>query len=524
MFKFAFQKETNKINPNINLKSFSFMKKIYILALASLVCTATNVRAEEGTTEASVKMTYVNMDEPTKSFGEIVEGETAMSGYNKITQGGRGDAVEFGNTGWGVNYIAYLQVDASAINANIKTATLTFEASGSTDSKRTTSWGVGYNNSTWSSTMTYESAIRGIITMGDVKWTTTKAADTFEELSFDISEALKKSSNGVATILVYETAAAGGYLKNPKVEVSWTTETTYNVTFTETNGIAATITMDGNNVTNGVSLANGTYEFTATATGYQDYEGSFTVADADLNVEFAMEPKPTWNYIVKNNVNDEVKTGTCLEGLSATVPFSRYILAADGIVWMKDAINKEYHYTFTPDVDNYETTLEYTATAMNGVYFVEGEDIEGMTEVTGANANIRCSNAAGGYAEEAVAVYTLQPGTYKVKMGVWGNAGATLNVKAGEETILSAETQGWWFEAETEEAFTIATETALTFEGGANNKPLDYILIIDAASTAVEAVEAANADGKWYNLQGVQIAAPTQGGLYIHNGKKVIVK
>ncbi len=316
------------------------MKKLYILTLASLFCFTANVKAEEGTTSVPVKMTYVNMDEPEKAYGEIAEGETAMSGFNKITSASRGNVVDFGNTGWGVNYIAYLQVNASSIKANIKTATLTFEASGSTDSKRTTGWGVGYNSSTWSSNLTYDSATKGITTMGDVKWTTTKSAETFEELSFDIAEALKKANNGIATIIVYETAAAGGYLKNPKVEVEWTTEQTYNITFAETNGVAATVTMDGNDVTNGIALADGTYSFTATATGYQDYEGTFTVAGAKLNVEFTMTPKPEWTYNVKNNVNDDVVTGTCLEGLSATVPFCRYILAADGTVWKKEPINK----------------------------------------------------------------------------------------------------------------------------------------------------------------------------------------
>lgn len=517
-----------QINPNINLKSFFVMKKIYIMTLASLICAVSNVRAEEGTTNVPVKMTYVNMDEPDKAYGEIEEGETAMSGFNKITAGGRGDAVDFGYTGWGVNYIAYLQVNASSIKANIKTATLTFEASGSTDNKRTTGWGVGYNSSEWSSTMTYNSAIRGITTMGDVKWTTTKSSETFEELSFDIADALKKANNGIATILVYETAAAGGYLKNPKVEIEWTTDQTYNVTFTETNGIAATVTMEDKDVTKGIALVDGTYSFTATATGYQDYEGSFTVSGANLNVEFTMAPKLEWTYNVKNNVNSDVKTGTCLEGLSATVPFSRYILTADGTVWQKDPINKEYNYKFTPTSNNFEATLEYTDTEEIGVYFIEAEELEGMTATSGNNADIRCSNAAAGYAEEAVEVCKLKPGTYKVEIAVWGgksgsDSNITAVVKAGEETVLSATTTGSWTKY-TSEPFTLTAETAITFSGAIANQPVDYFLIYDASTTAVKGVEAVNGDHKWYNLQGVQVAQPTQPGLYIHNGKKVIVK
>lgn len=42
--------------------------------------------------------------------------------------------------------------------------------------------------------------------------------------------------------------------------------------------------------------------------------------------------------------------------------------------------------------------------------------------------------------------------------------------------------------------------------------------------TGVEEVAAAVADGKYYNLQGVEVANPTMPGLYIHNGKKYIVR
>ncbi len=498
------------------------MKKIYFVALTSLLCAATNVKAEEGTTSVPVKMTYVNMDEPEKVYGEIPEGETAIAGFNKIVDGGRGKTVDFGNTGWGVNYITYLEVNASAIQGNILSATLTFEASGSTDSKRTTAWGVGYNASTWSSTLTYNDALRGIVTMGDVEWTTNKSADTFEELSFNIAEAIKKANKGIATILVYETAAAGGYIKNPKVEVEWTTDAVYNVTFTETNGIDATVTMGEKNVTNGATLTDGTYSFTATAAGYQDYTGEFTVAGAALNVEFTMTPKATLNYTVKNNVNDDVKTGSCLEGLSATVPFSRYILATDGTVWMKDAINKEYNYTFTPDADNYETTLEYAATEDKGVYFIEAEDIEGMTEVTSGNANIRCSNAAAGYAEEAVEVYTLKPGSYKIETAVWGK-GVTIFVKAGDEPIITAETNGSWTKFESQE-ITVTADTTVSIEGATASAPIDYILITDATTTAVNTIKAVTGDNNWYSIDGVRVVEPTKAGLYIHNGKKVIVK
>ncbi len=41
---------------------------------------------------------------------------------------------------------------------------------------------------------------------------------------------------------------------------------------------------------------------------------------------------------------------------------------------------------------------------------------------------------------------------------------------------------------------------------------------------AVEGIEAIQGDGFWYSIDGVRVAEPTRPGLYIHNGKKIIVK
>lgn len=255
---------------------------------------------------------------------------------------------------------------------------------------------------------------------------------------------------------------------------------------------------------------------------------SFEGADKDHPVDYFLITKVTqkFNYTVKNNVNDEVLTsGECVAGDKITIPYSRYILAEDGTIWVKEATNKEYNFTFAPDSVDYVATIEYKATDIkDGIYFAEAENIEGMTKVTEANANIRCSNAAGGYADQAFEIYTLKAGTYKVKIGVWGNKGTNFTVKAGEKEVLTTVTQSHWFEADSEE-FVLDTETAITFEGATSTKPLDFILITGTVgSSAVEAVEAVNADNNWYNLQGVKIAQPTKAGLYIHNGKKIIVK
>lgn len=262
----------------------------------------------------------------------------------------------------------------------------------------------------------------------------------------------------------------------------------------------------------------------------EDSEGKTIAGDDSSVVTLNYRLADSYKYTIKNNVNDNVKTGACLEGESMNIPYSRYIIDDNRNVWMKTAAygnkNQEYNFPIAPTADNFEATLEYTKTdKTDGLYFIEGENIEGMTEVSGpnsSNTNIRCSNAAGGYADEAVTVYTLKAGIYKVAIGVWGNAGDTFVVKAGDKEVISAETKGYWYEAVSDE-FTVGEDTALTFEGATSSKPLDYVLVTGGVADGVYTVEGA-LDGKWYNLQGVQIPEPTSKGIYIHNGKKVIIR
>lgn len=90
------------------------------------------------TGSATVKMTYVDGSNPTTSYGEIATGSTARAGYNSIgTQDGF-PYVNLANSGWGCNWITFIEVDASAYMGRITNATLTAEVSGATDSKRTT--------------------------------------------------------------------------------------------------------------------------------------------------------------------------------------------------------------------------------------------------------------------------------------------------------------------------------------------------------------------------------------------------
>ncbi len=47
----------------------------------------------------------------------------------------------------------------------------------------------------------------------------------------------------------------------------------------------------------------------------------------------------------------------------------------------------------------------------------------------------------------------------------------------------------------------------------------------DNIETAVsDVIDAAEGDDVWYTIQGIRVAEPSAPGVYIHNGKKVLVK
>lgn len=174
--------------------------------------TVSNITIAKAVEEVICKVTYVDYDNPDQVM--TLEDGKSLSGFNKISNG----EVGLGNAGWGKNYLTYILVDAYTMAGTVKKATLKAKVSGSTDSRRTTAWGVGYNDSKWSENMTWNTADKSITTVGEIFNGTTKSSTSFEDATFDITDAFADGKK-VKTILLYETAAAGGYVKDVTVEI-----------------------------------------------------------------------------------------------------------------------------------------------------------------------------------------------------------------------------------------------------------------------------------------------------------------
>ena len=189
-------------------------KTVTIGAESKAVVDLRNLKLNFANGSAAVRMTYVNGNDDAAdiSYGEIAAGDAAYCGFNKISANG---VVNLANAAWRVNNLTFLQVDASAISGTIRRVTL--KGDFQQISERGLEYGVGYNNSTWTADMTWNSADRSITTLGGTQ--TVEKATTDKELSFDITGAF--TDTRVRTILVYNLAAGAGYIKNPRVEVEY---------------------------------------------------------------------------------------------------------------------------------------------------------------------------------------------------------------------------------------------------------------------------------------------------------------
>ena len=275
---------------------------------------------------------------------------------------------------------------------------------------------------------------------------------------------------------------AGSFIYSIKVEKS--DESTANYTINYKLGDEIIKTSNGSYVVGEKIEAespitvDGTKYYTA-----DDAKTSFTVTSDEENNVFnvALRKANEYAYTVTNSFGEQLTSGTGIEGEAVTGNYVQYI-SKNGTLHEAERGKEEYYkYSFIPTDNNYNYNIVYKETNINNVvYFSEGEDIEGMTSTGNANADIRCSNGKGGYSNEAITATTLQPGKYKVTANVWGNTGATFEIKANETSILSIATTGS-ITSKTSEEFELTESTPITISGGDRSKMLDYIYITKTA-------------------------------------------
>lgn len=478
-----------------------------ILMTVALILGTTGAWAADG--NAVVKMTYVDYDNPTTAIGEIAAGETSKAGYNKIS----GGSVGFGNTGWGENKITYIQVDASAIEGTITGATLTAEVSG-IDGKRSGVYGVGYNASTWSADLTYETADKTITTVGNTYTTSTRKNTEFETATFDISNALVGDEDKVVTLLMYDTNPGCGYIKNPTVTVTYldaSQAATYTVKYvcgetevkeatTGTGAIGSTYTVTDKDKAS-CMFNDVKYIYVS------DDAASQTIAgDGSTVITVTFREAATWNYTVNavdgdGNLLKTLKTGTNFEAEIFNVAYAAYI-NVDGTIYKSSKLGdsgKGYFFSLDLNADNVTKDITFTASDITGVvYFSEAEDIEGLTLTTNNNTFIRSSNGASAYAADGDVVFTTLPnGKYKLATVICDatkNAGSVWNFKAGEQNVFEFTAGNVnWAEGTSEEfELNAASTDIILVKNGGMTQGVDLIYIVKTGDAELAAPTAAS--------------------------------
>ena len=305
-----------------------------------------------------------------------------------------------------------------------------------------------YYNSTYATGVTYDAAAAIEVDMDVINkkftWIQDGTTKVNNQNFVDNTISLPKY------IAAYSWVAEGtaSTVTNATMEIVYLETTYYSATFTNTtsgNTVNATIYTDSertSEITNGLLEDGKTYYFTATETGYQDYEGSFTVNSADPAVNFAMTAKIVYNYTVNavdaesGIIKSNIVSGTCYADESTSFYLPTCVLV-DGTLHFMAAESSYKNETVTSNNQVFSYTYT-TNTVDNVVYFVEGESISGASTSTPTGNQNLASNGKMGRGSN-LSVTTLPAGSYTVyvKYINTNSSAHSLVVKAGDVDVIN---------------------------------------------------------------------------------------
>lgn len=452
------------------------MKKFFTLIAAAMM--ALGVSAESYT--PTVKMTYVNQSSADTSYGEVT---SASTGYNKFSNG----TVGFGNTGWGVNFITYIEVDASGLpeNATVTEAKLTATVSGP---DRGHTFNIGYNTSAWSADLTYNTADKTATSLNSTLTTSAKKGSTGTKTGdFIITDAFKSSKK--VTLLIWDTAAGGGTVSGVSASITYTTETTssyYVVRELDANTQIDTITYIGTIVGTDVS-ASETDKAAVYVDGvkyvYVSGDNTIKVDEDDTKnyIHLTFKEADKIDYTIESSLGSVLSVGTSYVGDAVNYAYPRY-QELNGSLYQSSVNNKQYTNTFTPTAENSVAVVNYNASNIyNIVYCNDGEFIQGFEEVKTGNLPIRASNGAAGFTADDVKIVSLPAGKYKMVVGAFTSKTSSqynLNFTVGDNAYTASSSGN--LSENTSPEFTLTNEkNDVVFLGSTSSvdAQLDYIYI-----------------------------------------------
>ena len=236
----------------------------------------------------------------------------------------------------------------------------------------------------------------------------------------------------------------------------------------------------------------------------------------------------TINWTVKGSEGTTIFAGGSYQGEPKTIAVPKFIWNQEAQSLSMTANNGDagwYQHNFIPETEGQEFEVTYEAGPQGVVLYAEAEDVEGMSKATGSNANIRCSQGAGGFnnGEGEVVVGTVpESGEYVVVFAVWGGEGTEMTVNAGGNPFTITTTGS--LTEQTSEPMSLSAGATITIPVcGNSSHVIDYVYVQKADyATAIKGVKQVSTDDNAiYNLAGQQVKS-AQKGIFIQNGKKVV--
>ncbi|MCH5312255.1 MAG: DUF4957 domain-containing protein, partial [Prevotella sp.] len=331
----------------------------------------------------------------------------------------------------------------------------------------------------------------------------------------------------------YASAGKNYYYNSFKIENS-VVELTANITYFDfTKGGVANMTINNSTLYGAVDHTKTLYS-SQSAQRPTDYKSdatqTFAITNSTLynlakgaNFFTHRQNSQKWlTYVLKNSVFVNVgKSGQVAQGLNGGGQSTNPTWDIDGNV-----------YNF----DGADTSAKENP-ANDGGESVKNS-IAGVITFTDAEAGDFTGNLELPFGVEAPATqpgdprwtltYSNAPETFAITVAETENGTVTVDkTEAAEgETVTITATPSEGYEID-EIKVVAADETEVTVTDNTFEMPAQAVTVTVTFKTAdgIENINAADADnGAWYNLNGMRVEKPVKGGIYIHNGKKIVIK
>ena len=262
------------------------------------------------------------------------------------------------------------------------------------------------------------------------------------------------------------------------------------VTFSETNGADITVMVDGEAYDVSKKYEVGEYSFTATAEGYEDYEGTFSVTSDDLSVgsktvEFTMLSATDVKSITVEYVyNDEIVASEAYDmssltenpqvGDSFTVPFRAYVSKDGKLYQTRNNGSNPYYGDEVALEKNTVVTKTVSEVDLGGGTLELFDDLDAST---GNNASIRASYMSAYDNKAYTSSEVLPAGVYTFIVRYYGRGRGSV-LKVGDTTVKELTTKSWTTETSTN--VIVPEDGILTLVAGPSKTydPLDIVIAI----------------------------------------------